>query len=371
MIPVKHGTRLAAVDPAPPGPRRHLRWAAWTAGCWFGLLGAALLILYALPNLQLRSPTAVLLSSFIPLAALAWVAAIALLLLGGGRVGKVGAAAAAAGLLASLLPCAPYFRSAQGSDAAGLPGPRLRLLTVNTRCDGAGRVALAALIADSRPDLVIIQGANPNVRNHLRESGALQRLKYQVAVPYKTAPQCLTTLYSALPITATEASGGDGQLVVSVRARPDFVLLPVDLPSPQKGTRAWVQAFTKLQESALSARPAPLVLAGDFNAVREHAPLRRLAAAVPMHNAAELAGSGWSPTFRDGPGLPPLLEIDHVFVSSEFTVQSLQSVSIRGNAHRALLTSLRITVGPENRGGACRRDVVASPNRPLRVSDAR
>lgn len=89
-------------------------------------------------------------------------------------------------------------------------------------------------------------------------------------------PSCGTFVFSSTPLP-TRSEPEDAQAVVEgPRPGSPFVLLPVDLPSPTTGSAAWVDGFTHLSDAVAAHRGSPLVAAGDFIAVHEHAPMRRL-----------------------------------------------------------------------------------------------
>lgn len=138
----------------------------------------------------------------------------------------------------------------------------------------------------------------------------------------------------------------------------EFVLVPADVPGPQGGVAAWESAIAGLGVAAEAhgAEGWPVVVAGDFNAVREHLPFRRLvgeraggwlgdggeAASSGLVNAAEAAGAGWQPPYRADRWLPPLIEIDHVLVSPGIEVGAVETVRVGGHAHLALVAWVRV-----------------------------
>ncbi len=86
----------------------------------------------------------------------------------------------------------------------------------------------------------------------------------------------------------------------------------------------------------------PVVVAGDFNAVREHLPVRRLVRPDGLVDAAEASGAGWLPTYRADRWYPPLIQIDHVFVTPEIDVGPVETVRVREHAHLALVAWLQV-----------------------------
>jgi endonuclease/exonuclease/phosphatase family metal-dependent hydrolase len=58
--------------------------------------------------------------------------------------------------------------------------------------------------------------------------------------------------------------------------------------------------------------PAPLVVAGDFNATRDHRQFRDLLNSNGYRDAADDAGAGVLPTFPADRSVGPIARIDHV-----------------------------------------------------------
>lgn len=179
------------------------------------------------------------------------------------------------------------------------------------------------------PGVVVIVGAPERLRGHLDESGVLDGHPYRAFFPMGHLPSCGTAVYARVPVEEV-ADSPVPAVRLEVEGGP-VVLVPADVPGPQDGVAAWKQEIAALGEAAAGQMVAgwPVVVAGDFNAVREHLPFRRLveggldgggsAGGGPadgestdagLVNAAEAAGGGWMPTYRaDRPPLPPVLEI--------------------------------------------------------------
>lgn len=169
---------------------------------------------------------------------------------------------------------------------------------------------------------------------------------------------CGTAVYSTIPAAKTATSTAARPAVKVSANSGDFVLIPTDMPNPQKGLTAWTAAMEEIGQAAVdyTAEEVPVVLAGDFNATREHLPYRKLTEESPsfwpreqrdtahpnLINAADLAGTGWQATYRDDRWFPALIEIDHVLVSPNVRVNALETVSVNGYAHVALLAWLEV-----------------------------
>lgn len=301
-------------------------------------VGGGFVLLYAVPELQLVHRWAAMVAAFIPVGIVAWALALMLFLAAGRGWGRLVALAAVAGLALQLSWASGYVPARTLA-----PGPMgTSLFTLNARCDWGGREDLVKVLGERGPAVVVIVGAPKRVREHLDESGVLDGHPYRSFVPMGHLPSCGTTVYSRVPVE--EVSDSPVPAVwLEVEGGP-VVLLPADVPGPQDGVAAWEQAIAALGDAAAGqvAEGWPVIVAGDFNAVREHLPFRRLVEGG-LVNAAELAGSGRMPTYRaDRPPWPPVLEIDHVLVSGGVEVGSIETVRVGGHAHLALLAWVRV-----------------------------
>ena len=89
-----------------------------------------------------------------------------------------------------------------------------------------------------------------------------------------------------------------------------------------------------------------VLLAGDFNATLEHAPMRRILD-LGFRDAADQVGSGWSPTWpaaghvsRLGIAVPAFAPIDHVLTSRALAVTAEETLEVAGADHLAVLASV-------------------------------
>lgn len=317
-------------------------------------IGAGFVLLHAIPELQLVYRKVTLLATFIPVGIVAWVLAFFLFLAAGRGWGKALAVIALAGLVMQLFWAAPYFPTK--NIAASRSGTSL--FTLNSRCESSWQQELTAVLQETEPDILVLQGATENMRSHLQETGTLEPYPHQEFFPMEGLTTCGTAVYSTLPTAKTTTSTATRPAVRVSASSGDFVLIPTDMPNPQKGLAAWTAAMEEIGQAAVdyTTQEIPVVLAGDFNATREHLPYRKLTeqspgfwpreqsdAATPnLINAADLAGTGWQPTYRDDRWFPALIEIDHVLVSPNVRVNALERVSVHGYAHVALLAWLEV-----------------------------
>jgi endonuclease/exonuclease/phosphatase family metal-dependent hydrolase len=101
-----------------------------------------------------------------------------------------------------------------------------------------------------------------------------------------------------------------------------------------------------LHDQAAALREGPLVMAGDFNATLDHAPMRSLLG-LGLSDAARQSNAGWQPTWPGGDNpdheLPlgvQVMAIDHVLVSRQLSAISTSTYSVFDSDHLALVARL-------------------------------
>lgn len=112
--------------------------------------------------------------------------------------------------------------------------------------------------------------------------------------------------------------------------------------NPLCGDDRWIQDHDQLREVARPYLGQNLILAGDFNAISSHRPMRRLAA-DGLADAGEVAGSGWLPTYPATRFIPPLVPIDHVLISSSLTATKVSTFRVDGTDHLGLIAQIART----------------------------
>lgn len=305
-----------------------LGWALTAAG-------SAAVVFYAIPSLQLLNRVTVMASAFIPYGLPAFAGAAVIFGTSNKRRLWPLAAAAVAGAVLLAWWAKPYWPAP--APASG--GDSLTLLTMNLRCNHSGTSDLAALAQRTGPDVVVVQGFDSTQRSALGDAWS-QALPHSTFHPMSRQSGCGTLVASRTPLRTLSAPE-DAQPVVEVdRPGGPVVLLPVDLPTPTNGVTPWLDAFAHLSEAVKAHRDRPLVVAGDFNAVREHEPLRRLLKDTGLRDAAEVAGAGWTPTFPSRSWHPPLLGLDHVLVSAPLGASEVRTEAIVGQEHRSLIVRI-------------------------------
>lgn len=243
-----------------------------------------LLALYAVPALQLVHPRVVILASLVPFAWVTSLVAVLLLVVSRPRLWLV-LLVAAAFTVAGLWVTWPYW---PGSTPP-VPGPTVSLMTMNMRCNSPGDDQLADLLRDAAPDVAVLNGLSRRSRELILErlgglypSSAYSRMDGSF--------ECGTVVLSRHPIDAwVEGPSHPTAMVHSPGLT--FALVAVDLPTPTRGMKAWLESFDELGVDVAGLGDVPLVAMGDFNAVLEHEPMPRLLKGTGLSSA--VVGPGW------------------------------------------------------------------------------
>ena len=245
-------------------------------------------------------------------------------------------------VVAHLLVLAPTL------GAAPLPpgiadAPRMRVVVANLYVlnpdpEQAGRALLAA-----RPDVLVVPELTREGLFGLEASGLLAALPFSV-VDLEGREEG-TGLFSRLPLTETSSRkittrslpratvevGGVAVLLLAVHPLP-----PVPMVEPL-WRRALADLFGEVARTDL-----PVVVAGDLNADRDHAPFRALLDSG-LRDAHDERGRGLARTFPAG---LPLLHLDHVLVrdgrGGRLAVLSVRELDVPGSDHLGVVTDLAV-----------------------------
>ncbi|SNQ46141.1 conserved membrane hypothetical protein [Frankia canadensis] len=236
----------------------------------------------------------------------------------------------------------PELLPGDGQDAA--PGSaRLRVMSANLLYRNAHADRLGAQIRAANPDVLVLVEVSPLTLARVGSTGALDAFRYREVRPGQGAFGA--AIYSRFPLrdAAAPTVGGSMSLraTVEVDENRRFVLYAVHTISPTSGpyTTRWRQQLTALRHDARGAT-LPVLMAGDFNATRDHRPLRQLVDAG-MRDAHDVVGGGWDPTWNaSGVIVPPVLRIDHVLASPAFAVTGFEVGREFGSDHLPVIADL-------------------------------
>ena len=226
--------------------------------------------------------------------------------------------------------------------------PSLRMLTVNVEGGKASAEAIVRCLRESLVDVLAAQELTPGMARQLADAGLSGLLPFSEvdALPRNAG----TGIWSRWPLqpllpVAGLASGAP-RCTISIGGQP-VTLTVVHLLTPMHGReRRWQEEFGLLRSALAEAGGAQLV-AGDFNATRDHRPFRQLLADgfVDCADAAQRRrwpAFTWPSTRR----CPPLMRLDHVLASrNRFVVRESRTIRIPGTDHRGVLAIVELT-GP-------------------------
>ncbi|WP_045876167.1 endonuclease/exonuclease/phosphatase family protein [Pseudofrankia sp. DC12] len=220
----------------------------------------------------------------------------------------------------------------------------VRLLTANLEFTNAQAARLGPQIAAQHPDIVVLEEVSPLTLDGVESSGAVARFPYHAV--HTDLGAFGYAVYSRFPLSAVSAPvvGGEpfARMTVAVGDGQRFVLFAVHTISPTSVayTKRW---RAQLDQLATDARTSalPVVLAGDFNATRDHRPFRHLLDSG-VRDAHDVVGVGWQPTWPADLTLPPVIRIDHVLASPAFAITGYRRGGNDGSDHLPVIADLAL-----------------------------
>lgn len=319
---------------------RVLRWL--TLGLAFLLVppGMLAVALYAAPEVQLAHPYLALASSLIPYGVIAWLAATILIASAARGRAKLLAILTFAGLILQLAWARPYWPAPTTPDT-GRAGA-VSVMSINLRCDGVGLEELGDVVARVEPDIVVLQGADPETREFFERDAWLNEHPSRSFYPLRVDPDCGKLILSSHPIDDLTAPGGIPTVRITTPSI-SLVVVPIDAPTPLQDLDVWEGALADVQDAAVAYLDEPVLVIGDFNAVLEHLPLRRMLDAG-LADAGSEVSAGWRPTFPADRNHPPAIAIDHALVSPSLRPLSFETFRAGINAHLGI--TVRVASGP-------------------------
>ncbi len=309
------------------------------------LVAALVLLVPALAGTLLRvdaptDDTGAMLASFVPYALPLYALVLLLLLVALVRARRRAPVAVLAVVVAALTALhvswvAPSFVP----DDRPVAGPSFTVLAQNVYLGRADTGHLAEVAAGA--DVVVLSETDRRFLARLQTPAWNDRFPY--AVGALGGPPSDTTVFSRFPLTDSHPLGSSPATqwvtTVDVPGRSPVRLLGAHPCNPYCGGGAFAADHAALEAAVRDNLSMPLVVAGDLNAIDDHAPLQRLRA-DGMRSATDLVGAGWVPTWPTNRAFPPLLPIDHVLVDDRLTVTSLETVPMPGSDHLGLLATL-------------------------------
>jgi endonuclease/exonuclease/phosphatase (EEP) superfamily protein YafD len=287
-------------------------------------------------------PTAVL-TSFTPLALLAYV--VCLLAIGALGRGHWSASwgiawvAVLALMALHLVWLAPSFTDSTSVGDAGTPR---RILTINTQEGAADAAQIVAAVDERDVQVLIVEEITPQLAERLRAAGLDERLPEHVGEG--KLRYAGTVVFSKFPLSNQRVVPTlfDSYLINVEDPEGPFDLLAVHPVHPLRSAELWRTEHALINDAARSAD----VIAGDFNATLDHQPMRTLVD-QGFRSAAEIAGTGWAPTWPSngrgvllGPLSPRLLQLDHIMIRDGWEVADVRRVLIADTDHTGVFAEV-------------------------------
>lgn len=222
-----------------------------------------------------------------------------------------------------------------------------RVVVLAQNAEDADRDGLGAAFADVRPDVVVLSDLTQELAQAARGAGAAAGLVHS------TPQSSGTIVLSRYPLGPPEPVTPDGSSLLVEVTVPTVgaVSLVAAHPAPPYVTPTWRSDHAAVLDrvAAMVADPqGPVLVAGDLNAVLDHAPMRRLRD-LGCQDAVVQANAGWLPTWpaprtvrRAGLSLPPFAALDHVLTCHAGTTTGVRTVTVPGADHRGVVAVLSL-----------------------------
>ena len=220
-------------------------------------------------------------------------------------------------------------------------GAAVELLAVNADQGGVDPAQVAREVARRHVDVLVVVELTPALDAALRAQPALAGLPHRVLHPADAASG--SGLYARYPLTATPDIVGTSFHLVTARvavpgARPWRLAAVHVYPLVPFAESGWTADFTAIRRWTADGDTSRTVLAGDFNATRDHRHFRGLTA-VGLSEARRspfrpIGGGTW-------PSWVPLVALDHVLVGDALHATGHEIVSLDGTDHRGVAVQVR------------------------------
>ncbi|THV17839.1 endonuclease/exonuclease/phosphatase family protein [Nocardioides caeni] len=222
-----------------------------------------------------------------------------------------------------------WWGSAPDPDPSAEP---LTVMTANLRFGEAEAQDVADAVADHDVDLLVLQEVTPHVLAALEDAGIDTDLPHRAGEADRGALG--TLVFSRSPVTDVRrldtVMGSWAMTTAGLRVLAVHPAYPLD--------DRWGAELAIVRDAVEDEQPD--LVAGDFNASPDHAPMRAILD-TGLSDAAPLVNAGWQPTwptagFRGWP-IPASVAIDHVLVGATMTATDTTTVTLDGTDHRALV----------------------------------
>lgn len=235
-----------------------------------------------------------------------------------------------------LLPYAPFNSSATAQTP---PDPSLRILVYNLYYQNQNLSAVWPEVEAYQPDLVFLMEYSYDIQAQIESQ--FDAYPYRLIEPSRFTMGL--ALFSKLPLDSAQVQRFEATRIpiyaVQLTVDGQQISLVGGHPWPPQPQWGQLHRNQMADITAIAAQaPSPLIVAGDFNASQWSYVVRHLARQTHTHDAGR--GFGLRKTWYPIPGFG--LPIDHLLVSSEWTVLNYQHGNAGGSDHVPIIVDLAL-----------------------------
>jgi endonuclease/exonuclease/phosphatase (EEP) superfamily protein YafD len=220
----------------------------------------------------------------------------------------------------------------------------LRIFDANVEYSNLDLADIGAEIKAANPDVITLEELSYANEASLTATGVLSAYQWHYVIPDYGSYGF--GVWSRIPLTdaTTWYAGGHPEVRgwLQPPGGPKVRLYVVHTGAPRSGAVAeWHQEMTAIAAN-LKTEPAPLVVAGDFNATWDMYEFQHILHDGLRDTAVE-QGRGWDMTWsRQMRVIPPLVRIDHVLYSRGITSTGYRVGQGTGSDHRPIIATLAV-----------------------------
>jgi endonuclease/exonuclease/phosphatase (EEP) superfamily protein YafD len=235
-------------------------------------------------------------------------------------------------------------RRGRPSESAGPEDVVVRFLTLNALVGRANPAAIVSKVRELQPDVLAVQELTPGLASRLADAGLPELLPISSLDP--RPGHTGIGLWSSRPIKELQPIPGarNPMLRAELDAGWPVTITVVHPPAPLRGGQSrWQQDMDRLQ-AVLTSTSGQQLVAGDFNATRDHRAFRRLLAADLTDSADAARNRRWPGfTWPANRWFPPLMRLDHILVSRQgAAVREARTVAIPGTDHLGVMAVIEL-----------------------------
>lgn len=304
------------------------------------------MVTYVFPQTQAINPLLAMAGALVPYGMVLWLLTLILIAISAQRAWRLLGLIPIAALCVQLLWVQGYLPGTAPQGTA----PGLRIASVNTLYGKADPASIAAGLAETRADIIVLQEASQPLAESAELAEVLDDYPYRegrLAPGYSNIgyeDSSATYIASKRPLTLMESLDTTHEqylLRTTTRADVPVTVLVAHTTNMLGGTKRWVDEAHLLADAVERHTDEPLLIIGDLNATPENLAYRIITDAG-VSSAASQAGHGWAPTYRPAPGLPALIAIDHALINERLMAYRYATFPVTGSDHRGIVVDIAV-----------------------------